>query len=140
MRCNASWLVPRMAIVLREKIRTTRQAGLNWRYNLCRFVYVGILINHRLSIIDYRFLIIDDRFTLSQYIAPQFPPCKPWRQKKIGCSWADERVAGAGAATLSSMSYVGVPTVPRDSTIASSMVVQDYISKRFRGEKPISRK
>ncbi|CAN0102954.1 unnamed protein product, partial [Ectocarpus fasciculatus] len=38
------------------------------------------------------------------------------------------------------MSYVGVPTVPRDSTIASSMIVQDYISKRFRGEKPISRR
>ncbi|CAM9633234.1 unnamed protein product, partial [Ectocarpus sp. 12 AP-2014] len=38
------------------------------------------------------------------------------------------------------MSYVGVPTVLRDSTIASSMIVQDYISKRFRGEKPISRR
>ncbi|CAN0008687.1 unnamed protein product, partial [Ectocarpus sp. 8 AP-2014] len=38
------------------------------------------------------------------------------------------------------MSYVGVPTVPRDSTIASSMIVQDYISKRFRGEKSISRR
>lgn len=41
---------------------------------------------------------------------------------------------------IGSMSYVGVPTVPRDSTIASSMIVQDYISKRFRGEKPISRR
>lgn len=30
-----------------------------------------------------------------------------------------------------------VPSVPRDSTIASSMIVQDYIAKRFRGEKPI---
>jgi len=38
------------------------------------------------------------------------------------------------------MSYVGVPTVPRDSTIASSMIVQDYISRRFRGDKPISRR
>ncbi|CAM9657461.1 unnamed protein product, partial [Laminaria digitata] len=35
------------------------------------------------------------------------------------------------------MSFVMVPSVPRDSTIASSMIVQDYIAKRFRGEKPI---
>ncbi|CAM9742751.1 unnamed protein product [Choristocarpus tenellus] len=35
------------------------------------------------------------------------------------------------------MSYVGVPKVHRDPTIASSMVVQDYISKHVRREKPI---
>lgn len=56
---------------------------------------------------------------------------------------AVEWLAGAGEAphpTIPSMSYVRIPTVPRDSTIASSMIVQDYISKRFRGEKQISRK
>ncbi|CAM9407094.1 unnamed protein product [Discosporangium mesarthrocarpum] len=36
------------------------------------------------------------------------------------------------------MSYVAIPSIHRDPTIASSMIVQDYISKHVRKDKPIS--